>query len=230
MIINKLIHTVPAWQPATAAGTAAVLPGETAVWRVYIPVARRWCEPRLTLLEPAELHKARHYKRQDDYYRFVTGRITLKLLLAAYLGLTPAAVTILQEGTGKPYSTHPLCFNVAHSGDWVLLAFAGTPVGIDVEYLQPSFEYELLLEDIFHEREISSIYKSESRINRFYQLWTAKEAWFKRSGEGVTGNLAAENMLLRDDVVCFSVDDVHTGSVAFTGSTGSVRYFDFKFA
>ena len=94
---------------------------------------------------------------------------------------------------GKPYAVGlPVHFSISHTGPWVALAVSEEPVGIDAERVRPVTEklarrictetdwtYLLAGRDSFDPED------GEQRL-RFFRIWTAKEAWFKREGTGIT--------------------------------------------
>ena len=91
---------------------------------------------------------------------------------------------------GKPClkGRDDLFFNLSHSGDMAVCAFAGTEIGADVE--QNTAFKENLINYVFDEREkdyISSLGKDEEEINAgFTSLWTMKESIMKYSGKGIS--------------------------------------------
>jgi 4'-phosphopantetheinyl transferase, N-terminal len=94
-------------------------------------------------LSPEERMRAERFYREVDRRRFVLGRAMVRRLCGTHLGVEPETVRLEQTSNGKPYlgcstevSQRRLEFNVAHSGDCVLIAWSlGRAVGIDVETL-----------------------------------------------------------------------------------------------
>ena len=70
-------------------------------------------------------------------------------------------------------------FNISHSKEYVALAIASKPVGVDVEQIRP---YRKELIDFFSNESIND---EES----FFRVWTMKEAILKANGVGLNGNI-----------------------------------------
>lgn len=79
-----------------------------------------------------------------------------------------------------------LCFNLSHSGDYVVLAVANSPVGIDIEH--KSKNYLSLAKRFFCKEEYEDIFAQmgeREQKRRFLEYWTMKEAYIKYVGEGL---------------------------------------------
>lgn len=139
-----------------------------------------------------ELSAAR--RKKVDRHRTVEGKrlslgagVLLDRGLQAY-GLREKDVRIEQGENGKPYlKDYPeICFNLSHSRDMVLAAFAPTEVGCDIEFIGETNlklakrffcpeEYEYLLNQP----------DKEAQRQEFYRLWTLKESFMKVTGLGM---------------------------------------------
>ena len=76
-------------------------------------------------ISPQRLQKTLRYRMPDDQKRCIAGSV----LLRYFLGDT----AILDNGFGKPVAENGVCFNLSHSGGWVLLAVDDRDVGCDIE-------------------------------------------------------------------------------------------------
>jgi 4'-phosphopantetheinyl transferase len=86
---------------------------------------------QLTASEQAELSTVSHAGRAAEIRR---SRPWARAVLAGYLNVDPLAVRFRRGRWGKPYLVgHSLQFNLAHTGDQVVLAISDRPVGIDIE-------------------------------------------------------------------------------------------------
>ena len=140
------------------------------------------------LLLPDEQQRAARYARLADRLRFRVGRASLRHLLGQRLGLPPAAVPLRLSPLGKPElaGSAGVHFNVAHSGEWVLLALAAHPVGIDVEEQNPTLDFADVAAHRFGPAERQRLAQSAQPIATFYQLWTQLEARAKAAGLGLS--------------------------------------------
>ena len=88
-------------------------------------------------LPASELHWITRLRRTDDRLRSLTGRALVRRLLGRHLGQAPAAVRLGAGPQGKPMMEDAASgwqFNIAHSGDLVLVGVGPGPVGVDVEH------------------------------------------------------------------------------------------------
>ena len=88
---------------------------------------------------------------------------------------------------GKPvFIEHPkIHFNLSHAGNYVVCAISQCEVGVDIEgnrSVRPSIENRF-----FSEEECRWVQEADSEAlhsERFFRLWTLKEAYSKLTGEG----------------------------------------------
>lgn len=84
---------------------------------------------------------------------------------------------------GKPYMEGGPCFNLSHSGKYVLLGVSDNEIGCDIEK-QREDDYLRLAKFVFHPKEIEILKNSNSIKDCFFSFWTKKEAFLKALGEG----------------------------------------------
>lgn len=104
------------------------------------------------------------------------------MLLSKVLGRDSVGRIKISEH-GKPYLESGEYFNIAHSGNYVVLAVDNEPVGVDIEQRRER-GYEGIARLSFHEREQTQLKRSENRQKTFYELWTLKESYMKAVGRG----------------------------------------------
>ncbi len=93
---------------------------------------------------------------------------------------------------GKPYFEDDLCFNISHSGDYVILAKSAYTVGIDVEKVKP---YNIdVAKKCFTALELEWLMAQEDDA-AFYKIWAAKESIMKATGLGFTMNPSSFQVL-----------------------------------
>jgi phosphopantetheinyl transferase len=143
-------------------------------------------------------------------------------LLAAYLGVTTDDELIFNEN-GKPFlrgrdlQTSALEFSLSHTGNYVVLAIAKDPVGIDIERVDriklsvlervlPEVMYEKLAADDGPER--------EKRLS-MGRAWTTVEAVMKADGRGLFDDLRKDPFFMeRWHVESFPVGEEYMVSCA----------------
>ena len=110
-------------------------------------------------------------------------------------GSAPERFTIERQTKGKPYfkDMPDLHFSVSHSGDLFVCAFSELPVGVDIqEYKKRPDEAERcrkIANRFFHFDEIDAL--DADTVSAFYNIWTAKEAYVKYTGDGIDGDFSA---------------------------------------
>lgn len=136
------------------------------------------------------LKNAENYLSRERYERFCRlQREDDKLLcLAAGLLLTKtfgsqSVNKIKLNAHGKPYIENGSFFNLAHSGNFVVLAVDSKPVGVDIEQHKER-NFEAIARISFHEKERALLKRSSDRQKTFYELWTLKESYMKAVGRG----------------------------------------------
>ncbi|MEW2029352.1 4'-phosphopantetheinyl transferase superfamily protein [Streptomyces roseifaciens] len=149
------------------------------------------------ILDAGERARAAAFVRDLHRERYVASHTGLRLLLGAYLGTDPAAVTLVREpcpGCGGPHGRPaaagaPLHFNLSHAGDLALIAFADTPVGADVEEVQPAATARELA-GVLHPAETAELtaLPAPRLPEAFARCWTRKEAYLKGTGTGLSEN------------------------------------------
>lgn len=153
----------------------------------------------------ADLSKGRKmridsYRRQEDKRRSLAGEILAKKL-AGQFGIAAPVVENLASGQPILAGTD-ICISIAHSGDLVVCAADTAPIGIDAELMRPfragMLRHVCTAEETAYVLGGASIpavqITDPSIIERFFTVWTAKEAYFKKAGTGIT-NLRSVNIL-----------------------------------
>ena len=95
------------------------------------------------------------------------------------LPLDTSEEELLKNENGKPYFANGPCFNISHSGRYVLMAVSTTEVGVDIEEIK--YKDMSSLVRIFNEAEAKMIKEHSD----FYYLWCAKESLIKCMGLSV---------------------------------------------
>ena len=111
--------------------------------------------------------------------------------LATLLNKNPKQLTFETTAQQKPILTHtPLHFNVSHSDDyWVILVHATHHIGVDIESTTRKVDFLELDNRFFAKEETKIMTHAENSSDLFWQLWTAKEALLKATGQGLVNGL-----------------------------------------
>ncbi len=173
---------------------APLAPFDLRIWRLDIDVQAKPAAHDLAVLSPPELARLRAYRHGADRMRFAAVRAALRRLLAQVLDLAPHALPLEADPIGKPRFSNTVhdapSFNVSHSGSVGLIAIATDPaiaaVGVDIEQCLP-VEPLALAASAFAPDEQAMLRGCHPalRLDRFYALWTAREALTKAAGTGI---------------------------------------------
>ena len=121
----------------------------------------------------------------------VPAALTLRRVLAAYLGEAPEEIELAAGEHGKPrLAVEPerLAFNLSHSGRLALVAVArDREVGVDVERVKPERDLVAVAERALAPEEATAVREAAEpeRARLFYELWTRHEARLKCLGVGL---------------------------------------------
>ena len=141
------------------------------------------------LLSSDELGRVRRLVVPRKRNQFVQARAELRTLLSQRLGVAPAALDISYGERGKPFlADYPnLHFNLSHSaGKAALVICEGQRVGVDIEDARRERRYDAFSKRFFAREERDWLMASQGSElkDRFYRIWTNKEAYVKALGSG----------------------------------------------
>lgn len=112
----------------------------------------------------------------------------LRRLLSQYTGRPSASLNWSKAAHGKPYLADGVCtFNLSHSENYAGLALAPAgEMGLDLEDRRRRVEYLKLGKRFFAAPEAALLAESDDPRRFFFEVWTAKEAYIKALGDGLT--------------------------------------------
>lgn len=183
----RVLESGPAWPMFPATGAAHV-------WRVCLQPFRRHAANWRILLSPEENSRADRFHFDRDRETWLITRGILRTLLGRYLDLPASSLKFTTNATGKPalhssFLSRDLRFNVSHSGQCSLLAFAsGIDIGVDIECHQAHRNIEQLTSSVFSTAESAVFHRLPLHLRpaAFFAAWTRKEAVLKALGVGLS--------------------------------------------
>ena len=173
-------------------------PGEgesaVAVWTLETTAVPTALDRLQSLLDASERARAGRYRFERDCRRFVVRRACLRLLLADHVGVPPERLRFEASPTGKlrladGLSPVPFEFSLSQSEDLAVFAIATERrLGVDVERVATDRPLADLARRFFSPVEVSALEAAPpgERVNSFYRCWTAKEAFLKARGDGLS--------------------------------------------
>lgn len=144
------------------------------------------------LSEPQK-ERCLRFKFEADRRRLAFGEELLRELIKKELACKDEDITLTREASGKPVAKvkgEALCVSITHSGDYVACAMSEKPVGIDLEVkreVKPQF-----LQRVLNQQELEFVKTENDEVFAFLKIWTAKEAFVKLTGKGLSGLSEAE--------------------------------------
>jgi len=181
--------TLPACFEHRQAG-APIGPAEVHAWVVDL---RQPAAGSGRLLDAAERERAGSYARPQDGARFAASRAGLRLILGSYLDADPASLRLLAGPGGRLVlagdHAGQLQFSLSRSTDLAMVAVSHGPVGADIERVTERRGLADLIATRFAPDEARCIESGcgGSALRGFYRHWTAKEAYLKATGRGLSG-------------------------------------------
>ncbi len=157
-----------------------------------LPTLARDC---LSWLSDSELQ--RYYRYQFDSHRkqLLLSRVLTRLALSRYdSSIAPASWKFSQNEYGKPaisaeQNAAALYFNLSHSAQRAVLAVSRhSDIGVDIELSTKPRRIGAIAQRYFSPAESAAILALpvEQQQDRFYDLWTLKEAYIKACGMGLS--------------------------------------------
>ena len=214
------------------------------VWRINITSNLTFLEHCMLLLNNDERERANRYYQVKDRNRFLISRGALRTILSKYLNVAPSSITFGVSPNKKPIihdtGKVKLHYNVSHSGDWILIAVSDSDIGADVEFIKPSFQFQEILTDYFSQDEVDFI-NHQSSLERFFLLWTRKEAFVKATGKGLDSDLrtipsldgiysATEVARSRDwFITSFTLNEQYIAAIAGNVVIKHINFMNFNF-
>jgi 4'-phosphopantetheinyl transferase len=149
-----------------------------------------------SLMSEEKKQRVDRFRFDDDKKRTIVGELLARRAISKWCGVSEESIVFETTANGKPYAKNlNVEFNISHSADMVVCVVDDKPVGVDIEKIRP---VDLnTAKRIFREEEIQYIFGCTSNtdnynhylndvvLQRFFELWTKKEAYGKLVGMGL---------------------------------------------
>jgi 4'-phosphopantetheinyl transferase len=153
--------------------------------------------PKLqALLSEDEQARAARFAFDLHRQRYIVARGLLRCVLSRYTGIPAAALAFTYGLKGKPSLDghqmrlgQPIHFNLSHSQERAVYAVTAVgPVGVDLEWVRPVENLTQISRRYFSQEEMALLqrYSGVAQAQMFFRLWTAKEAYLKAIGVGLS--------------------------------------------
>lgn len=125
--------------------------------------------------------------------QFLAGHWLLRIVGTGFGDASPDDWSFLVDEHGRPglrsrgRDRCKLYASVSHSGNWVAVAAAMQPIGIDIECDSRPRDLDRLAAEVFPEAQWRPLRElpDAARRSAFYEQWTLREAMGKREGRGL---------------------------------------------
>lgn len=130
-------------------------------------------------------NKAERLNRTSSKKLTVAAGMLARIGIAQKLNINPCDISFRNHKGGKPYADGlDIHFSLSHSGNLAVCAISDKPVGIDAErYREINLNVAKRCFTQSEQRYVAS--EQEKSTQRFFEIWTKKEAYVKLLGTGV---------------------------------------------
>ena len=190
-MIFKPVDPEPLWH------LDGILPDdEVHVWQVDLVAWDKAADSLLGLLSAEEQERAVRFKFPGPRNQYVISRALLRRALGRYLKIEAREVRFRTATNGKPELTadSDVRFNLSHTqGATVFAVTHKRHVGVDVERIRTDTNAMELAERFFSGPEVQWLRSQPASelMASFFSCWTAKEAYIKAQGEGLSMPLSS---------------------------------------
>jgi 4'-phosphopantetheinyl transferase len=202
------------FKPVEAEGLLSldgILPDEEVhVWQVDQLAWEKETGALIELLDSEERERAARFKFPEPRNQFVISRALLRQCLGRYLHMEAREVRFRTTANGKPelagnadlhlqdFPVKDVRFNLSHThGVTVFAVTRHRQVGVDVERIRQDTNALELAERFFSRPEVEWLRSqpASEHIQSFFSCWTAKEAYIKAHGQGLSMSLSSFGVL-----------------------------------
>lgn len=151
----------------------------------------------LEKIDEERKEKIQRYKQTDDKLRGLGAGILINHIRKIY----NVSDKILVESHGKPYfENKKINFNISHSGNYVVAAVSKYDIGIDIQRVKEDKHKVAEKNFLPSECDFINAAKDETeKMERFCQIWTAKEAYLKNIGMGLRKPLNSFEVVVENE-------------------------------
>lgn len=165
------------------------------------------CLADLPVSTEAERMAAEFYGEPLWAHRFLARRAAVRRIAADLAGLPPDQIGLQRTATGALRFDPPLpdlSVSLSHRGPYAAMAFARTPIGVDLESVGDFLQVPW---NVLHPREVAALQEqpADQLPLAFLRLWTVKEAYVKALGLGLSREPSSFCVTLREGTA--AIDD-----------------------
>jgi 4'-phosphopantetheinyl transferase len=151
----------------------------------------QWAQTQSSVLDEEEERRWRRYRTSESRALFLVAHVATRHVLSHSGDRDPESWVFDRGANGRPeivQGPRGMRFNISHTEGMVAVLVHGeADCGVDVEHSRRSMDIRSVSRRVFTDGEQAAIFSQppELRADRFYQLWTLKEAFIKAKGKGL---------------------------------------------
>ncbi|HKU42779.1 MAG TPA: 4'-phosphopantetheinyl transferase superfamily protein [Polyangiales bacterium] len=154
-------------------------------------------EVLIAQLSDEERTRHARFRFESDRDIYLVAHVLTRRMLSALTGVPAAALEFLAGEHGRPEicapdAARPYRFNLSHTHGLVACGVTRErDIGVDVELCSRKVELLGVARQVFSPQEIAGLTALEglAQRERFFELWTLKEAYIKAIGKGLSAPL-----------------------------------------
>jgi 4'-phosphopantetheinyl transferase len=168
---------------------------EIHVWHTNLELSDERIDCLMELLDTGERARAARFLVTDACKQYIISHALVRTTLGRYLQIDPQAIRFRTTANGKPELAdgQALDFNLSHTAGTAAIAITRErPIGIDVERIRDNLNPLELAGRFFSPKECEWLKRqpASDQLRAFFACWTAKEAYIKACGVGLSMGLA----------------------------------------
>jgi 4'-phosphopantetheinyl transferase len=148
-------------------------------------------------LSADERERHARFRFETDRDIYLVAHSLVRRMLSRITGAAPHALAFVPGEHGRPEIVSPdpataFRFNLSHTHGLVACAVTrAADIGVDVEYVERKVELMNVATHVFSPREVDGLaaLSGGEQRERFFELWTLKEAYIKAIGKGLSAPL-----------------------------------------
>ncbi len=161
-----------------------------------------------SVLSEEERQKWQRFHFEKDRHQYLITRAALRCLLSRYNNnVLPTEWAFVSNQYGKPSVTNTAlaespAFNLSHTDGLIVIALTqGRTIGVDVECQSRAIQLLDMAKHFFSANEYRHLQSlpAHRQRQRFFQLWTLKEAYIKACGKGLSIPLDRFSFIFNQD-------------------------------
>jgi 4'-phosphopantetheinyl transferase len=182
------------------------------------------------VLSDREQQRADQFRNAGERSTYIACHGSLRMVLAKKLGYDPREVRFLNDANNKPFlEENQFYFNISHTMD----AFAfviSKPFysGIDIENTKQNIDIDPIINIALSSKERQILEGNSDLRDKFFRLWTRKEALLKAIGIGIIDELPCIEVSQKMNIIRREViSDLIVSPVYDTHFVYSLKMLDF---